>query len=98
MLEPERGPDRCQIESRVVAFLLHRRPDLGRTDLAPTTPLLEEDILTSLLLAELLTFLEQEFPVTIPCDDVSEENFATVRAIRRLVERHWRDGPPPGEP
>ncbi len=50
-------------------------------------PLIENGLLTSLDTLELVLFLEQQFGITIDDEDVTEENFRSVRAIAGLVSR-----------
>ncbi|MBX5446552.1 acyl carrier protein [Sphaerobacter sp.] len=49
--------------------------------------LIRDGLLTSLMVVELVLFLEQQFGVVIDDMDVSEENFASVQAIAELVDR-----------
>lgn len=49
--------------------------------------LLQSGIIDSMGIAELIQFVEDAFDVTIPDRDVTEANFATLRAIARLVAR-----------
>lgn len=50
-------------------------------------PLIENGLLTSLDTLELILFLEQEFGIKVDDEDVTEENFRSVRAIAGLVSR-----------
>jgi acyl carrier protein len=50
-------------------------------------PLIEHGLLTSLDTLELVLFLEQQFGIKIDDEDVTEENFRSVRAIAGLVSR-----------
>lgn len=52
------------------------------------TPLLEWDVLDSLGMVSMLTFIDQTFGVAIPDDDVLPQNFATIRNVVRLIARH----------
>jgi len=49
-------------------------------------PLLENGIINSFGIVELVTFIEKEFGVTVPDRDVVPENFDSVRAISNLVK------------
>lgn len=59
----------------------------GNHAVADDYPLIENGLLTSLDTLELILFLEQEFGITIDDEDVTEENFRSVRAIAGLVSR-----------
>jgi acyl carrier protein len=51
------------------------------------TPLIQQGIIDSLGVFLLIGFLEERFGVKIEEEDVVLENFATVKAIVRLVDR-----------
>ncbi len=57
-------------------------------DLDPNVSLLEEGILDSLGLQQLITFLEQKFGITVDDEDLMPENFETVNSIAELVEKN----------
>ena len=50
-------------------------------------PLLGGGLIDSLGILEVVTFLEKEFDLIIVDDDLSPENFGSVRSIARLVEQ-----------
>lgn len=50
-------------------------------------PLIRDGVLTSLMVVELVLFLEEQFGIVIDDMDVSEEHFASLQAIADLVER-----------
>ncbi len=54
--------------------------------LSPDRMLLDEGILDSLGLQQLVTFLEAEFSIKIDDDYLMPENFASVSAIASIVE------------
>ena len=52
----------------------------------------DEDIfalgfVNSLLAIQLVSFIEKEFAVTVEDEDLDLDNFRTIRAIDRLIER-----------
>ncbi len=59
----------------------------GNRTIPDDYPLIENGLLTSLDTLELVLFLEQEFEIKIDDEDVTEENFRSVRAIAGLVSR-----------
>lgn len=59
--------------------------DRNPTDLGFETHLIEKDIIDSLGIFELVSFLIERFNITIEPEDVVLENFETVQAIARLV-------------
>lgn len=71
------------IRDYLVAEFLDDRPDL---DLATDTNLLTEHVIDSLGIFVLITFLEEQYGVSIDADDVLIEHFETIGAISGLVE------------
>ena len=71
-----------------------QRELLRRSDvrLGADTRVLGDGLLDSLQTVELVLFLEREFGVQVDPEEVTEENFATLRAIAGLVERKLREG------
>ena len=57
-------------------------------ELDPELGLLEEGILDSLGLQQLITFLEQQYGITIDDEDLMPENFESVNAIAALVAKN----------
>jgi methoxymalonate biosynthesis acyl carrier protein len=58
----------------------------GGRDVANDELLIEKGVMTSLQTVELVTFLEDEFGITVEDDEFDEENFGSVDAIAALVE------------
>ena len=84
------------IRERLRAFLfenfLYMRPDfvLGDDD-----HLLERGVVDSMGIAELLTFMEDEFGVTVADSDVSEANLGSLRALTNFVAAKQGNGTVP---
>ncbi len=55
--------------------------------LDPDLNLLEEGILDSLGLQQLITFLEDKYDVAIDDEDLLPENFSTVNSIAQLISK-----------
>jgi acyl carrier protein len=55
-------------------------------------PLIDNDLLDSLMLMELISFLEESFSIVVDSADIVPENFATVGAIAVLVARQQQAG------
>lgn len=62
-------------------------PHLEPSRVGEGTPLLEDGVLESLHMLDLVLFLEERFSVRIPPIDITPDNFATIRQIVGLVER-----------
>lgn len=63
---------------------LYMRPDF---ELSDDDSLLETGIVDSMGVMEVLAFLDEEFGVEVPDDDVTEENLGTVSSIVEYVAR-----------
>lgn len=50
-------------------------------------PLIEEGIIDSLGIIQLLDYISQEFGIEVDADELQPENFASIRAIENLIER-----------
>ena len=72
--------------------LLHGRPDIDAA-----TRLLGGGI-DSVGLMELLSFVEEEFGITLDYEDIDEENFATVGRLALLVRRKLDEAGAPAWP
>ena len=57
-------------------------------NLDPNLSLLEEGILDSLGLQQLITFLEQKYSITVDDEDLMPENFESVNAIAELIQKN----------
>lgn len=56
------------------------------TELDAETPLLKTELIDSMGVLTLVGFVEDEFGIVVNADEVSVENFASVRTIAELVE------------
>lgn len=61
--------------------------DRDLRDLGAADSLLERGLLDSLAILKTVTFVEEQFGITIPDDQVLPEHFESVKAIADLVER-----------
>jgi acyl carrier protein len=59
-------------------------------DLDDTTFLIEEELIDSLGIMATVSFIEAHWHVEVDAEDVLLENFETIPAIERLVERKLR--------
>jgi acyl carrier protein len=83
-----------QITETITAYLRDEALD-GRTDvqLSPTTQLVDEEVLDSLAIFSMVSFLEDHFDITIEPEDVTIENFSTIPAIEALVQSKAEGAP-----
>jgi acyl carrier protein len=61
--------------------------DDRRIAISEKTSLIEDGIIDSMGLLQILAFLEERAGVRVPDDEVSPENFETIEAIEGLVTR-----------
>jgi acyl carrier protein len=54
-------------------------------------PLIESGIIDSMGVMTLLVFLEDEFSIQIPSEELMPENFSSISAITILVERQMNN-------
>lgn len=59
----------------------------GRTRIDDATALIDEGIVDSMGLMQIVTFIESRTGLRISDDDVTPDNFETVAAIGQLVDR-----------
>jgi acyl carrier protein len=85
-------PELMQLEADLVQFLQSRR--LHRKQITSRTDLLDEGLLDSLLLVDLIFQIEDRYGVRFESEHVSSDNFRTVYAIANLVmdQLQSRDG------
>jgi acyl carrier protein len=77
-----------QIRERVRRFLeenfLYMRPNF---ELGDDDRLLERGVVDSMGVAEMVTFIEDEFGIKTSDEDISEANLGSLRAIGRFVSQ-----------
>ena len=67
-------------------FISSSAPQLGG-DITDDTPLLERGLLDSLLLMNLIAFLERKYKIEVPDEEIVPENFQDLRSIRSFISR-----------
>jgi acyl carrier protein len=60
--------------------------DIPTQDVLPDTQILEIGVLDSLKIMELIASMEERYQISVPLEDVIEENFATPTAIWSMVD------------
>src|SRR5262249_10574493 len=81
-----RGEPAMSVEEEIKAFIA-REILSGHDEVALDLdyPLIEEKVLDSMDIQRLVAFVESQFGVTVVDDALLPENFATIRAIARMV-------------
>lgn len=72
------------MEKEILALLEEAFPTINFTT---SEELVDEGILDSLTLVEMISCLSMEFDVMIPYDEITPENFNSVAALATMVER-----------
>jgi len=71
-----------KVRAFITENFLYMRPDFRLTD---EDRLLERRILDSMAVMELITFLKDEFGVSVPERDIREANLGSLKEIARYV-------------
>ena len=74
-----------EVAEAVADYIVGERSDKVGQGLDQDTALIDEGILDSLFLIQLVAFLESRFGITIDSEAVTPENFETVTRITALV-------------
>lgn len=74
-----------RVKRFIYAELLNSPPEL---ELEAHTPLLMDGLVSSIAAMRLILFLELEFDITVPLEDVTLENFGTIASISEYVSPH----------
>lgn len=80
-------PEKTDAVSRLRQFVLQKFPLARKRRVADGDNLLESGIVDSLGVLELVTFMQQEFSVTVNDEDLTPENFQNIECMARFVER-----------
>jgi len=75
---------RTAIAGYIRENFLYARPDYA---LREDARLLDEGIVDSMGAVELVAFLEDQFAIDIPDDEITEDNFGSIAAIAGFVAR-----------
>jgi acyl carrier protein len=82
--------------SEIIAeYIVRARSDRVGPSLDQRTALIDEGILDSLFLIQLVAFLESRFSIAIDSEAVTPENFETIERIATLVQASLGEGAQP---
>lgn len=73
------------MEEKVLRLLAEELPEIDFSD--TDADLVSDGILDSLSITTIIAALTLEFGVTIPYEDITEENFNSVKAMADMMER-----------
>ncbi|WP_300381281.1 acyl carrier protein [Henriciella sp.] len=74
-----------QASEKIGLFILERFPAFAETSFDEATPLLDEGLIDSLGMIELVSFLEETFDIEMEDEDFLPENLETLRSLSKLV-------------
>ena len=72
------------MEEKVLEILSEEFPDV---DFKASDALVDDGILDSLTITGIIATLTMEFGITVPYEEIVEENFNSVAGIAKMVER-----------
>jgi acyl carrier protein len=76
-----------EIQAAILEFVLTKFPAARHRGIKDTDSLLEQGIVDSMGVLEIVTFLESQFDVTLSDDELLSDHFETVASIAELVDR-----------
>lgn len=72
------------MEEKVLALLTEEYPEI---DFNASDALVDDGILDSLTITGIIAALTMEFGITIPYEEIIEENFNSIAGLAKMVER-----------
>ena len=76
----------AEIKANIKDYILEEFVPDGDIDVEDDTNLLEEEVVDSLGIFTLVSFIENKFSVSIDAEEVNLDNFETLSSITKLVE------------
>jgi acyl carrier protein len=76
----------ADIKASIKDYILDEFVPDGDIDVEDNTNLLEEEVVDSLGIFTLVSFIENKFNVSIDAEEVNLDNFETLQSITKLVE------------
>jgi acyl carrier protein len=75
-----------EIETAIRDFIVDELERVPADQLNIDTPLLDDDILDSMGVYELVVFLEERYSIEIVDEEIVPENFGSLTSLAKLVE------------
>lgn len=73
-----------EMEEKILSLLTEEYPEV---DFTASDTLVDDGVLDSLTITGIIAALTMEFGVTIPYEEISEENFNSIAAMAKMVEK-----------
>lgn len=75
---------KAAIKAYIAEQFLYDRPEITLTD---DFPLIQQRVIDSLQIIQLITFLQEDFGILFEIEDLLLENFSSISAIAALVQK-----------
>lgn len=72
------------MEEKVLALLMEEFPEV---DFSASDALVDDGILDSLTITGIIAALTMEFNITIPYEEIVEDNFNSIAGLAKMVDR-----------
>ena len=72
------------MEQKILEVLSEEFPEI---DFTASDTLVDDGVMDSLTITGIITALTMEFGITIPYEEIIEENFNSITGLTRMVER-----------
>jgi acyl carrier protein len=77
-----------EIKEKLKTFIMKEvNPDRNLERLDDDEPLLESEIIDSLGILKIMSFLDEEFGIDLAADQIKRENFKNIASICSLVDK-----------
>lgn len=81
-----------EIQAAIREFVLKQFPAARKRSTADDDSLLEQGVVDSMGVLEIVTFIESEFDVTLSDDELMSDHFESIAAMANLVHRKTMEG------
>ncbi|MFZ4657046.1 MAG: acyl carrier protein [Caldilineaceae bacterium] len=85
MQQAQPDETKATIKQYITQEFLYDRPEVNLTD---DFPVMQQRVIDSLQIIQLLSFLQEKFDLIFNAEDLTLENFASVNEVAALVERY----------
>jgi acyl carrier protein len=72
--------------AEMISIIKDKIKEVAFKKVTDTDELIKSGILSSILVVDLATLLEEEFSVSIPFTEITVENFSTPELIKKYIE------------
>jgi len=76
--------EKIEMEQKILELLSEEYPEI---DFTSSDALVDDGILDSLTITGIIAALSMEFEITIPYEEIIEENFNSISGLAKMVQR-----------